>query len=286
MPHKGKQKGKINNAPYRSNVRNGQEKASSIHEKFDQIIKSDTFNYKLNELRLFREYESRSPDVKVSIIMPTWNRAFVIGRAIDSVLQQVYKNFELIISDDGGTDNTKQYIEQNYDDSRIRYIKNSHSGVSAARNSALAQSSGSLIGYLDSDDEWSKNYLLIMVNAFVDNPAVNTIYCGVRCFDYRARKKSIFFRPYDRKALLQRNYIPINGFMHRRFLFKEMGGFDPGLPALVDWDLILRYTEGHPPMAVPCILATYYVEKGVDHLIFRKDLEDIYETVKKRHSAA
>jgi glycosyltransferase involved in cell wall biosynthesis len=149
---------------------------------------------------------------------------------------------------------------------------------------ALKQSSGKLIGYLDSDDVWSENYLLIMVNSFIDNPGVGTGYCGVRFLNYVDNHKSIFFRAYDRESLLRRNYIPINGFMHRRSLFDEFGGFKQDLCPLEDWDLILRYAKTYPPLAVECTLATYYLEKDIDHHLFSKDLHDIYERVKRLHT--
>jgi len=262
----------------------GRRKDASPDKKLEQIVESDFFKYKMNELRLLRQYEGRPQEIKVSIIMPTWNRAFIIGRAIDSILRQAYDKFELIISDDGSTDETRQYIEENYDDKRIKYIESSHSGLSTARNVALRQSSGQLIGYLDSDDEWSENYLLLMVNAFIDNPCVGTVYCGVRFLNNVDNQRAIFFREFDRKALLHRNYIPINGFMHRRSLFEEFGGFNQDLTHLEDWDLILRYTKKYPPLAVECTLATYYLEKGIDHHIFTDDLHDIYERVKRMHA--
>ncbi|MBN1848681.1 MAG: glycosyltransferase [Deltaproteobacteria bacterium] len=256
---------------------------TSVDEKLDRILESDFFRHKMNELRLLRLYKDRPQDIKVSVIMPTWNRAFIIGRAIHSVLRQAYHNFELIISDDGSIDNSTQYIKENYPDNRIMYIKSNHSGVSAARNIALRQSSGSLIGYLDSDDEWSENYLLLMVNAFADNPGAGTVYCGVKSINYVCNHTSVFFKAYDRKALLRRNYIPINGFMHKRELYRELGGFNQDLTVLEDWDLILRYTKTYPPLAVECTLATYFFEKDFDHLTLSKDLYDMNAEVKKLH---
>ena len=90
----------------------------------------------------------------VSVILPTYNRARLVSRSINSVLKQTYNNFELIIIDDGSTDNTKQIINS-FNDNRIVYLKHNHNKhASAARNTGIAKSKGELIAFLDDDDQW------------------------------------------------------------------------------------------------------------------------------------
>ena len=105
----------------------------------------------------------------VSVIMPTYNRVDIIGRAIDSVLKQTYDNFELIIIDDGSTDNTETSIKDKYDEyiqnGKIKYIKQKNSGVNIARNNGLSKATGNIIAYLDSDNYWMDTYLEKMVSA-------------------------------------------------------------------------------------------------------------------------
>ncbi len=251
----------------------------------DRLLGSDNFKLKLNELRLVQKYQKREQKVKVSIIMPTWNRAFVIGRAIDSVLRQSYTNYELIISDDGSEDDTEELIETKYGkENRIKYVKNRHSGVSHTRNVGLEYSTGQLIAYLDSDNVWSENYLLLMVNSFIENPVLNTVYSGIRVIDNIGKNDFILFKQYDRSSLLVRNYIDLNIFMHRRFLFERLGGFDESLKALEDWELILRYTKDNPPFVLECCVATYDFGKGFEHLSLTENLDEPYRRIRESHN--
>ncbi|MFT5631399.1 MAG: glycosyltransferase involved in cell wall biosynthesis [Gammaproteobacteria bacterium] len=104
-------------------------------------------------------------DIKVSIVMPAFNRADRIGNAINSVLAQSHKNFELLIIDDGSTDNTKEVLERFSNDDRVRVFWNDHLGVSAARNTGLHNATGQYIFYLDSDNTWTVDFLAVMVVA-------------------------------------------------------------------------------------------------------------------------
>ena len=261
-----------------------------INDEFDKLVNHASFKMKLNEIRLIQKYQKRKQDIKVTVIMPTWNRAFIIQRAIDSVLQQSYKNFELIISDDGSSDNTEAVINKRYgNELRINYIKNGHSGVSHARNVALRQAQGDLIAYLDSDNVWSRDYLLLMTNTFVDFPEINTLYCGIRCIDQANRSDYILFRQYERKSLLEGNFIDMNIFMHRTALFKKLHGFNEECNVLEDWEFIIRYTQDNFPKALECCLATYYRQKDLNNLTLTKELygtfKDTFRKIRQLHTA-
>lgn len=252
---------------------------------FEDILNSSSFRMRLNELRLVQKYRQRNQDIKVSVIMPTWNRSAVISRAIESALQQSYTNFELIIADDGSTDNTEEVVHRfSSSDRRIKYLKNVHAGVSRARNIGIAHSSGQLIAYLDSDNAWAEHYLLLMVNTFVDNPSTNTMYCALkRVIDSSPAREFISFRHYDREYLLSRNYIDMNIFMHRRDLFRTLGGFNETIHVLEDWDLIVRYTKENPPYVLECVLATYYFEQDFEHLSSSETLPVIFRQLQQLH---
>jgi glycosyltransferase involved in cell wall biosynthesis len=257
-----------------------------MDNELDRLINDAAFNMKLNEIRLIQKYENRKQEIKVTVIIPTWNRSFIIERAINSVMQQSYTNFELIISDDGSTDGTEEMIKTIYGkENRIHYIKNEHAGVSHARNAALKKATGELIAYLDSDNAWSSNYLLLMVNTFIDFPGINTLYCGIRYIDQLSESDFILLKQFDRKALLERNYIDLNIFSHRKSLFEKLFGFNEELNVLEDWDLIIRYTSDSCPKVLECCLATYYREKDYDHLTFAENLSEIYNKIKKLHSS-
>ena len=108
------------------------------------------------------------PRAEVSIILPTYNRADTVMRAIDSIIGQTFEDWELIVVDDGSTDYTAQLT---FDfDSRIRLIRQSNQGVAAARNTGIAASTGRLIAFLDSDDEWLPHFLSLSVAFFNEFP--------------------------------------------------------------------------------------------------------------------
>ena len=148
--------------------------------------------------------------------MPTFNRHATIGRAIRSVINQCYQNWELIIVDDGGTDNTEDVVAK-YQDSRIQYCKLSHNrGPAGARNVGLAKSSGTYIAYLDSDNEWHPEYLLLMINTLRDNPTFNSNYCAQAVYTKDRDPNTysidhIRFGLFHRSLLENRNYIDLNG---------------------------------------------------------------------------
>ena len=95
--------------------------------------------------------------------MPTHDRGHVIRQAIDSVLRQTHQAWELLIIDDGSTDDTADVVGRFLGDPRIRYVQRPWSGVGAARNVALSMAKGDIIAYLDSDNEWDRDFLSLMV---------------------------------------------------------------------------------------------------------------------------
>ena len=204
-------------------------------------------------------------DICVSIIMPVLNRAAIIGDAIASVLAQSHRHFELIIIDDGSSDDLSAALEC-YPDPRIKLITNSRNqGVSAARNRGLDRASGDIIAYLDSDNSWDPDYLSIMVGALADHRGHGCAYAGQTVFQAVAsptdvpveERRAIRLCPFNRSRLEERNYIDLNVFAHRRHLVALHGGFEESLRRLVDWDLILRYTRDGPPLMVPALLGAY-----------------------------
>lgn len=219
----------------------------------------------LQKRLLVARAQEAQADTFVSIIMPVLNRAAIIGDAIASVLAQTHAHFELIIIDDGSSDELSAALER-YPDPRILLISNARSeGVSAARNRGLDRASGEVIAYLDSDNEWDPDYLSIMVNALADHRAHACAYAGQSVLQAvtsadgagREERRAIRLCPFNRSRLEERNYIDLNVFVHRRHLVALHGGFEECLRRLVDWDLILRYTRDGPPVMVPALLGAY-----------------------------
>ena len=158
----------------------------------------------------------------VSIILPTHNRIALLPNALNSILQQSYPHWELLIIDDGSTDGSIDMIKRRFQDPRIHIIINQGQGVCAARNSGLTAAQGDTIAYLDSDNTWTPQYLEFMLYTLAYNQS-DSAYAALRCLNpHAARLKKrdfILAKHFDYAALQQDNYIDLNVFMHKKRLF-------------------------------------------------------------------
>jgi glycosyltransferase involved in cell wall biosynthesis len=193
----------------------------------------------------------------ISVIMPSYNRAHIIGDAIRSVIAQQFQDWELVIVDDGSTDDTKRSVPDAFPDARIVFLAREHAGVSAARNHGVAASKGEIVTYLDSDNIWRDDYLRFVASVYDERPEVTCAYAAIEIENPEPEGNEVLWKPFNRGHLRRGNYIDINVFSHRRRLFGELGGFDENLKRLVDWDLILRYTEKNAPYEIAVIGALY-----------------------------
>lgn len=192
--------------------------------------------------------ENRETKPLVSVIIPTFNRGWILKEAIDSVLVQEFKDFELIVVDDGSTDNTQDILDLYKGD--ILAVRQENKGVSAARNTGLGLASGNLISFLDSDDLWLPKKLSEQVAFFCSNPDVlicqteeTWIRRGVRVNPKKRHKKlsGMIFEPSLALCLVSPSAVMI-----RRSLLDQVGLFDEGLPACEDYDLWLRISCNYP----------------------------------------
>ncbi|WMJ72090.1 glycosyltransferase family 2 protein [Cytophagaceae bacterium ABcell3] len=236
-----------------------------------------TLNYKLfrNSLK-----ENRGTDSVLffSIIIPTYNRAKLLKKAVDSVLSQTYPHYEILIIDDGSNDGTQDMVYKVFSEDllnkKIRYVNHPHKGVGYARNKGLEIAQGDFIAYLDSDNIWHKNFLSIMYNA-LKTGSVDCAYCAMSVFNEVDKMVfTLFNSPFNRKKLLKTNFIDLNCFVHKRELYLIKGGFDETLTRLLDWDLILKYTSGTGVLPVPALLVRYKIRKSIQHITTSKPLEE------------
>jgi len=204
---------------------------------------------------------------KVSVIIPTYNRARFIGAAVESVLAQTFTDFELILVDDGSTDETSEIVHRYLDDPRILYIQQNNRGRSHARNRALAVARGAYIAFLDSDDSYLAEKLANQV-AYLDGwPDVDMIYTSATCVDeagkplavqaYNAREEGDI---YDLIAFFQPLTITLPTVMVRRTVMDRVGGFDVNMERFEDTDLWRRIAKSHRVGAMPevtCLLTTH-----------------------------
>lgn len=190
---------------------------------------------------------------KVSIIIPTYNRADVLVTSIQSVLQQSYTDFELLIVDDGSTDNTDIVVGSIHDD-RIRYLKMpENKGVAAARNEGIRQAKYDYIAFQDSDDHWKPEKLEKQMACLTQKPETGLLYCPYEC--QKADGSTILVPdhniPSEEKQgniyryMLLRNTIGTPSVLLRRQCLEESGLFREALTCLEDWELFLRIARDH-----------------------------------------
>jgi len=177
-----------------------------------------------------------------SVIIPTFNRAAFLREAIDSVLAQTEKDFELIVVDDGSTDATRDVVES-YGE-RVRYFFQLNAGASAARNCGIKNARGKLIAFLDSDDLWLPQKLARQIAWMKAHPEIMLCYTDEIWIrrGVRVNQKKIHVKAggWIYPLCLPRCIISPSSVLMRRELFEAVGVFDEQLPICEDYDLWLR----------------------------------------------
>ena len=191
--------------------------------------------------------------MRVSVVIPTYNRADFVREAVASVLQQDYPHVELIVVDDGSRDGTAAVVGEF--GPAVQYLWQENRGVSAARNRGVAASTGNLIAFLDSDDLWLPHKVSAQVAYFEAHPDAQACHTdeiwmrrGVRVNERRIHRKQ---GGWQFLASLPRCLISPSAVMMRRTLWNRLGGFDESLPACEDYDLWLRLTAVVPVGFLP-----------------------------------
>lgn len=204
---------------------------------------------------------SRRP--RVSIITPTYNRAGFIAEAVESVLAQTMPDWELLIVDDGSTDNTLEALVSYGKDSRIQYMYQTNQGQGAARNAALAKANGEFIGFLDSDDIWMPDKLERQIACFEDHPDVHIVHGDETIMDEGGREVSrINMSRYSGRItpqLLADNSVSITTALVRRECFVTLGHFDTRYEVADDYELWLRFSARYRFHYDPRLVAGYRV---------------------------
>lgn len=211
----------------------------------------------------------------VSIIMPVYNGEKYIAESIRSVLDQTYRNWELIVVDDGSTDNTAQ-IAQSFsaEDQRIKYIFQQNKKLAGARNTGIANSTGELVAFLDADDLWVKEKLEAQVKTISETgsdvvfsdafyfPGDDTTDESTLFSSFYGRVVGRFDGPAMTRLLLKGNPIAVLSVVVRKSILNEIGGFDenPSFRGCEDYDLWFRLA-GHGAVfyGMDAVLARYRV---------------------------
>lgn len=234
---------------------------------------------------------------QVSIITPTFNRSHTIKGAIDSVLAQDFQNWEMIVVDDGSTDNTEDVVKS-YTDKRIKYFAKPNGGPSKARNFGISHASGDWIMYLDSDDKLLPACIGTMMTYAEKNPsAVFAIPRSTRTLELYENGKLVKSvddsgdtpPEFTIQDIFDRNagFSP-NGFMHLRRLYQEGIKWDEDCKLMEDWELMLSIADSYPEgfMYVPVVLQEYTQRFGSDNLVSQtqySDWADAFEYIYQKH---
>jgi glycosyltransferase involved in cell wall biosynthesis len=222
----------------------------------------------------------------VSVVIPTYNRAGTVIDAVRSVLAQHFEDFELIVVDDGSTDDTEARVAAIADD-RLRYIAGQHAGVSAARNLGVRRATGSVIAFLDSDDVWRPDKLAREVDVLIKHPEVDAVFSdlekrhGDQVVPSFMRQTEVFSRHVPRTpggvvtleprelrlCLLEEVPIKPSALTLRRTAFERVGGFDEAWSSSEDWELLLRLARAHRFAYIDEPLAVLHISPDSLHLV-------------------
>jgi glycosyltransferase involved in cell wall biosynthesis len=196
--------------------------------------------------------------VKISVLIPAYNAAAFLPRCLASVFAQTFQPTEVIVVDDGSTDDTAVVAEK----LGARVIRRQNGGISAARNTGIMETTGEWIALLDADDLWAPEKLELQAACI--RPETFFVYTGVQFFDDKGiREDQPAAAPSLVAAMLRyRNPISPSSVLVRRQTFLEAGGFMEGISACEDWELWFRLSRLGPFVAISAPLTSYYVYPG------------------------
>lgn len=201
--------------------------------------------------------------MKVSVVIPTYNRAYVIREALGSALGQTLRPFEIVVVDDGSSDDTRE-IAEGLGASNIRYIRHHHNrGYSAACNTGISAATGDLVAFLDSDDLWKPDYLERQLDFMSRHPEVDAVFSDTEIHGetvipsligllsvfpkllqpHPGPDEYVFTGRQMYMCLLQEVPIKPTAFVVKREMFEREGAFNEAWPSGTDWDLFIRFSR-------------------------------------------
>jgi glycosyltransferase involved in cell wall biosynthesis len=226
----------------------------------------------------------------VTAVIPAYNAAATIRRAVDSVLAQTYRNCEIVVVDDGSRDETAEIVATEYGD-RVRLLRlPKNQGESAATNEGIASARGELIAFLDADDEWLPGKLARQVSVLRDHPDAVMVSCGCRFVDANGNVVREFGLPpleLDRKEawrlLLARSFIAKPCVVARRSVLLDAGPFDTSLAIAEDQDMWIRLAIKGRVEFVPEFLTTVHDTAGSLTKVYARKIDKYVLPMVRRH---
>jgi len=213
---------------------------------------------------------NKLPSPLFSIVIPVYNRAGIIARTIDSVLAQTFTDFEIIIIDDGSTDDLKKVCEE-YNSSKIHYIYQNNLGSNPARNKGIKKSRGYYVSFLDSDDTWEAEYLAEVIKKFESDNEIGLVWVrNIKKYlpgggtELKKCKKLEGF--VYRKVLKQGYLINSSCITAKRSLLETIEGWDNNFRACQDDDICFRLAKITKVGCVDKVLSTFYIDERLDRI--------------------
>ncbi len=226
---------------------------------------------------------------KVSVIIPTYNREKLITKTVESVLAQTYKDYEIIIVDDGSTDQTKEALKPYLSQSHIHYLYQKNQKQAKARNTGIKHSVGENIAFLDSDDLWDPKKLELQVEVLEEKPRIGMVYSNqsIMANDFHQEKQKyppgILRSGFIFKDLLLRKYYcSTPTILVRRTVLDDVGLLDESLMnALEDWELTLRISKKYEVYCVDKPLVRRRLHEGIPYNYYELRINNLQKILIK-----
>lgn len=218
----------------------------------------------------------------VSAIIPTRNRCHLLEEAVSSILDQSYRNIEIIIIDDASVDQTSEIVKKFGSAHNIKYAYANCKKSTAARNIGLSLATGDYVAYLDDDNMWFPSFISYAVSFLEHHRDIDLVY-GILAMDNNFENDEIFiYRNYDRRKLEESNYIDTNVMVHRAGLVNSNNAWDEHLSRLGDWDFVLNHTSEKNTASIP-VLAAYYRTNANDRNTLIYDLTENANYIRRKY---
>jgi glycosyltransferase involved in cell wall biosynthesis len=233
---------------------------------------------------------------EVSVVITCYNYGGYVADCIDSVLGQSYSNYEVVIVNDGSTDNSEYEINRFLADSRIVYVKQKNAGQAKALNVGIEKARGRFVAFLDADDLWEKTKLEKQIPLFM-NAGVGVVYSRASFIDQQGRPVKFQLNPkrFEPRAnlvteyLITENFVPFCSSVVRKECLEDVGWIDESLTTGTDWDLWLRISTRYKFAYVNEPLAFYrmhptQMSRNTEEM--QKSADKIMANFLKRHPGA
>jgi glycosyltransferase involved in cell wall biosynthesis len=231
----------------------------------------------------------------ISVVVPTFNRAGLVCEALDSVAAQTWRPIELIVVDDGSTDDTQQAIirwqqRNQADDLSLTYLRQSNQGQNAARNAGIAAARGEYVAFLDSDDLYLPSKLEKQIELLSLHPDWGAVYCGIVDVDLRDGTRRVQRHPFPQGRLFERLLVrdvtnPTSTYLIRRTAIEQVGGLCREIDGRTDWEMTLRIARNYPIGAVPEPLIEFRAHAGPRTMADRNREIGGYRYIRQKYRA-